>query len=49
MIIPYTNETQHCVMDESARPYEDNEKKLSLQQTMKSFSKIFCMKRKTHR
>ncbi len=22
MIILYTDETQHCVMDESARPYE---------------------------
>lgn len=30
MIILYTDETQHCVMDESARPYEDNEKKIEL-------------------
>lgn len=30
MIIPYTDETQHCVMDESAQPYKNNEKKIEL-------------------
>ena len=47
MIIPYTDETQHCVMDESARPYEDNEKKdWAYSRRWKVFPKSFAWKGK---
>lgn len=39
MIISYTDKAQHCIMDESTRPYEDNEKKVEFTEDDEKFFK----------